>query len=130
VVGTGTCRQVHRIRVGQIVADEGRRGGIGSLPLRVDGNVEPTRPHAHCRSIRGVEPTIQPGCLGFRRGPSTVIDVEKAVGIAAGRRWAWKLTELPISARCCHGTTARATTRCYVEWTGSIPTQVGEATSE
>jgi hypothetical protein len=28
-------------------------------------------------------------------------------------------TQLPISARCCHGTTAGATTRCYVEWTGS-----------
>jgi hypothetical protein len=53
------------------------------------------------------------------KGLRTVIDVEKAIGIAAGRRWAWKLTELPISARCCHGTTAGATTRCYVEWTGS-----------
>jgi hypothetical protein len=35
------------------------RGGVGSLPLGIDGNVEAPYPHAHGRSIRGVEPTIQ-----------------------------------------------------------------------
>jgi hypothetical protein len=38
----------------------GPGGTVGNLPLRVDHNVEATRPHAHRRSIRGVEPTIQP----------------------------------------------------------------------
>ena len=38
----------------------GPGGTVGNLPLRVDHNVEATRPHAHRRSIRRVEPTIQP----------------------------------------------------------------------
>jgi hypothetical protein len=29
------------------------RGGIGNLPLGIDGNVEAPRPHAHCRSMPG-----------------------------------------------------------------------------
>jgi hypothetical protein len=36
------------------------RGSVGNLPLRVDGNVEASCPHAHCRSISGIEPSIQP----------------------------------------------------------------------
>jgi hypothetical protein len=37
----------------------GARGCVG-LPLRVDGNVEAWCPHAHRRSICGIEPSIQP----------------------------------------------------------------------
>jgi hypothetical protein len=47
----------------------GPGGTVGNPPLRVDHNVEATRPHAHRRSIRGVEPTIQP--MGAR---CTVLD--------------------------------------------------------
>jgi hypothetical protein len=53
----------------------GARGSVGNLPLRGDGNVEASCPHGHRRSIRGIEPSIQPMRAGFNsgsRGPSCI----------------------------------------------------------
>jgi GAF domain len=56
-------QQVHRspsTRVATEAPFASARGSVGNLPLRVDGNVEAWGPHAHRRSIRGIEPSIQP----------------------------------------------------------------------
>jgi hypothetical protein len=36
------------------------RDSVGKVPLRIDDNVEASCPHAHHRSIRGIELSIQP----------------------------------------------------------------------
>jgi hypothetical protein len=53
------------------------------LPLRVDGNVEASRPHAHGRSIRGIDPSIQPATGELQRPIVDAIETPSAVALAA-----------------------------------------------
>jgi hypothetical protein len=88
----------------------GARGSVGNPPLRVDGNVEASCPHAHRRSIRGIEPSIQIARrLGVEHHLRTWMETPSSIPVKCGSAAANSRCALPSRMRSRSRVSAEST---------------------
>jgi hypothetical protein len=68
---------------GKVFIRLGARGGIGNLPLGIDGNVQAPRPHTHRRSMPGGGRESHPSLVTTTHGDG---DIVRRLKHAAGHR--------------------------------------------